>query len=79
MYSLHRGLDYNRVFSYLVILALLLFSAVLTGCTNIEAIAVKQDGHILIVRNAFGGDRIEECTEVERNLACQSYRIDFQN
>jgi hypothetical protein len=79
MYSLHQGLDYHQVFSYLVVLALLLFSTALTGCTDIEAIAVKQDGHILIVRSAFGGDRVEECTEVERNLACQSYRIDFQN
>ncbi len=44
---------------------------------TLEAIAVKKDGHILIVRSTFLGDRVEECTEDELKLTCQSYKISF--
>ncbi len=46
---------------------------------DIEAIAVKQDGRILIVRSRFFGDQVEECTEEKLKLACQPYHINFQN
>lgn len=70
----------RQVLIYLVIFVLLLAYAISwIGRVNIEAVAVKQDGHILIVRSIFFGDQVEECIEDKLKLICQPYHINFQN
>jgi uncharacterized membrane protein YdbT with pleckstrin-like domain len=64
---------------WLVVIVLSLLFAIFSATRyEIEAIAVKQDGHILIVRSIFLRDRVEECTEDKLKLVCQPYDINFQ-
>lgn len=42
-------INYQRL-RYLVVLALLLLSTVLSGCSDFEAIATAPDGHILLLK-----------------------------
>jgi hypothetical protein len=80
MSALHRSLDYRQILIYLITFAILAFIAMVSVLhTDVEAIAVKQDGHILLIREAFWKDRVENCTEVGLQLSCQPYQIAYKN
>ncbi|MEO1635787.1 MAG: hypothetical protein AAFS04_11980 [Cyanobacteria bacterium J06631_9] len=68
----------GKVLIYIAfILALIIFSVFFAGRFSIEAVAVKADGKILLVRGGFLGDQLEECVENGLQLTCKPYKISF--
>lgn len=62
-------------------ITLLVLLTCLTGCTEIEDIAVTPDGRVLLVTES-ANDRtgVMECTEIKSNppeLNCRSYKINI--
>jgi hypothetical protein len=62
-------------------ITLLILLTCLTGCTEVEDIAVTPDGRVLLVTES-ANDRtgVMECTEVKSNppeLNCRSYKINM--
>lgn len=62
-------------------ITLLILLTCLTGCTEVEDIAVTPDGRVLLVTES-ANDRtgVMECTEVKSNppeLNCRSYKINI--
>lgn len=72
MSSLRQALIYLAI-----LVSLTVFVIFWVSRADIEAIAVKQDGHILVVRSRFLGDQVEECTEDKLKLVCQPVHINF--
>ncbi len=85
---LHRGrlvkhCSYRNLKQLVTVMSitLLVLLTCLTGCTEIEDIAVTPDGRVLLVTES-ANDRtgVMECTEIKSNppeLNCRSYKINI--